>query len=49
MHRRGVDAEQAAQQIDMTNHSGNYGQLRRPGVDPTAINRIYELLDNQGR
>ena len=47
MHRRGVDAEQAAQQIDMTNHSDNFGQLRRPGVDPRAINRIYELLDNQ--
>ena len=49
MHRRGVDAEQAAEQIDMTNHSDNYGQLRRPGVDPRAVSRIYELLDNQGR
>jgi len=49
MHRRGVDAEQAAEEIDMTNHSDNYGQLRRPGVDPRAINRIYELLDSQGR
>ena len=36
-------------QVDRANHSGNYGQLRRPGVDPRAINRIYELLDNQGR
>lgn len=46
MHRRGVSAEQAAEQIDMTNHSDNYGQIRGPGVDPRAIRRIYELLEN---
>ncbi len=47
MHRRGVDVDQAAEQIDMTNHSENYGQLRSPGVDPRAIRRIYELLDSR--
>ncbi len=46
MHRRGVSWEQAAQQIDMTNHSGNYAQLTSPGVDPRAIRRIYQLLDD---
>ena len=46
MHRRGVDVEQAAEQIDMTNHSNNYRQIRGPGVDPRAIRRMYELLDN---
>jgi glyoxylase-like metal-dependent hydrolase (beta-lactamase superfamily II) len=46
MHRRGVSAEQAAEQIDMTNHRDNYAQLRGPGVDPRAIRRIYELLNN---
>ena len=46
MHSRGVSAEQAAEQIDMTNHSGNYRQIRGPGVDPRAIRRIYGLLDN---
>ena len=46
MHRRGVSAEQAAEQIDMTNHSNNYAQLRSPGVDPRAVRRMYELLDN---
>ena len=45
MHSSGVSAEQAAQQIDMTNHSANYAQLREPGVDPRAIRRIYQLLD----
>ena len=46
MHRRGVDVEQAAEQIDMTNHSNNYRQIRGPGVDLRAVRRMYELLDN---
>jgi glyoxylase-like metal-dependent hydrolase (beta-lactamase superfamily II) len=46
MQRRGVSAEQAAAQIDMTNHNANYRQIRGPGVDPRAVRRIYELLSN---
>ena len=46
MHERGVSVEQAAEQIDMSNHQGNYAQLRGPGVDIRAVRRIYELLDN---
>jgi len=45
MHRRGVSADDAATQIDMTNHRANYAQLSEPGVDPRAIRRIYQLLD----
>lgn len=45
MHGRGVSAEQAAEQIDMTNHSENFAQIRGAGVDPRAIRRIYQLLD----
>jgi len=45
MHGQGVTAEQAAQQIDMTNHSDNFAQIRGPGVDPRAIRRIYQLLN----
>lgn len=46
MQRRGVSADDAATQIDMTNHQANYAQLRGPGVDPRAIRRIYQLLAN---
>jgi len=46
MHRQGVSADDAATRIDMTNHRANYAQLREPGVDPRAIRRIYQLLDN---
>jgi glyoxylase-like metal-dependent hydrolase (beta-lactamase superfamily II) len=42
LHRRGVSAEEAAQQLDMTNHS----MVRAVGVDPRAIRRIYALLSN---
>ena len=42
LHSRGVSAEEAAQQLDMTNHS----MVRAVGVDPRAIRRIYALLNN---
>ncbi len=45
MHSQGVAADQAAQQLDMTNHSDNFAQITGPGVDPRAVRRIYTLLD----
>lgn len=46
MQRQGVSWEQAAERLDMTNHADNYAQIRGPGVDPRAIRRIYELLED---
>ena len=45
LYRLGVEWQEAAKQIDMTNHARNYFQIRGPGVDPRAIRRIFELLD----
>tara|TARA_R110001592_G_scaffold79072_3_gene236837 strand:- start:1403 stop:2482 length:1080 start_codon:yes stop_codon:yes gene_type:complete len=45
MKARGLSAEQTAEQIDLSNHSQNYGQIRGPGADVRAIRRIYALLD----
>jgi glyoxylase-like metal-dependent hydrolase (beta-lactamase superfamily II) len=42
---RGLTVEQAAEQIDMTNHNNSYPGLRGPGVEPRAVQRIYQLLD----
>ena len=42
---QGLSAEQTAEQIDLSNHSQNYGQIRGPGADVRAIRRIYALLD----
>jgi glyoxylase-like metal-dependent hydrolase (beta-lactamase superfamily II) len=47
MYRGGVSWEEAARQIDMTNHSANYQQLTGPGADPRAVRRIYSLLDER--
>ncbi len=45
MKGQGVSADDAATRIDMTNHRANYAQINAPGVDPRAIRRIYQLLD----
>ncbi len=44
LRERGLTAEMVAEQIDMTDHSGNYPQLRGPGADPRAVRRIFQLL-----
>ena len=41
----GLSAEETAAQVDMTNHSANYAQIRAVGADVRGIRRIYELLD----
>lgn len=47
MYEDGVPADEAAAQIDMSAHAGNFPQIQGPGVDPRAINRIYQLLENR--
>ncbi len=47
MHREGVDWERAAEQLDMTDHGANFPQIRGPGVDPRAVRRMYQLLDER--
>jgi len=46
LKNQGLSAEEAAEKIDLSNHSGNYAQIRGPGADVRAIRRIYQLLDN---
>lgn len=45
-HADGLSAEQAAAQMDMSDHSGNYASLTGPGVPLAAVQRIYQLLDD---
>jgi glyoxylase-like metal-dependent hydrolase (beta-lactamase superfamily II) len=44
----GLTAEQAAEQIDLSEHSANYASLTGPGVPLPAVERIYELLQAEG-
>ena len=47
MHSRNAGWEESAGRLDMTNHSANFPQIQGPGVDPRAIRRIFELLDER--
>ena len=47
MYENDIPADEAAAQIDMTAHAANFPQIRGPGVDPRAINRIYQLLESR--
>ena len=44
----GLTAEQAAEQVDLSDHSASYASLTSPGVPLTSVVRIYELLRGEG-
>jgi len=46
-YSQGLTAEQAAERIDLTDHSSDYPSLSAPGAPLPAVQRIYELLANQ--
>ena len=48
LHAQGIPYEEAAAQIDMTDHAEHYPQIRFPGVPAVAVQRVFELLD-EGR
>ena len=41
---QGLTADQAAAQIDMTDHADDYPGITAPGAPITAVERIYELM-----
>ncbi len=45
LHAQGIPYEEAAAQIDMTDHADHYPQIRFPGVPAVAVQRVFELLD----
>ena len=45
LHAQGMSYEEAAAQIDMTDHAENYPQITGPGVSAVAVQRVFELLD----
>ena len=44
LHAQGMSYEEAAAQIDMTDHAENYPQITGPGVPAVAVQRVFELL-----
>ena len=45
LHAQGLSYEEAAAQIDMSDHADNYPQIAGAGVPPVTVQRIFELLD----
>ena len=43
----GTEAGEAFRQVDLTSYADTLG-IRRPGTDPLAVSRIYQLLDERG-
>ena len=43
-----LSAEQAAEQIDVTDHKAAYPQISGPGVPIAAVERVYELRGCKG-
>lgn len=46
---QGVSADDAAKRVDSTSHKQFFPQIQGPGVDPRAVVRIYEVLEERAR
>ena len=46
LRKKGVSADAAAQRIDLTAHAKDFPQIRRVGIDPAGIRRIYALAEH---
>ncbi len=47
LRRAGVPADAAAPRIDLRAHAAHFPPLAEPGFNPTAVRRIYEVLDER--
>ena len=45
LKKKGVAANEAAKQMDLTAHKANYPSIQAPGADPIAVKRAYEVLE----
>jgi glyoxylase-like metal-dependent hydrolase (beta-lactamase superfamily II) len=44
--QQGLSVEDTAKRIDLTSHAGDWPQLRAPGADVRAVQRMYDLAAN---
>lgn len=49
LKRQGLSAEDAAMRVDLTSHKQFFPQIQGPSVDPRAVVRIYEVLEERAR
>jgi len=47
LHDQHVPADEAAKRIDLTAHKAHYASITGPGVNPTAVARIYAVIEKR--
>ena len=43
LRKQGLSAEEAAQKVDMTSHSGDFPQIKGPGAEIRGVRRMYAV------
>jgi len=49
LRKQGLTPEETAQKIDMTNHAGDFPQIKGPGAELRGVRRMYEWMDERAR
>ncbi len=47
LRKQGLSAEETAQKIDLTSHSGDFPQIKGPGAEVRGVRRFYEWMDER--
>jgi glyoxylase-like metal-dependent hydrolase (beta-lactamase superfamily II) len=47
LRKQGLTAEEAAQKVDLTSHSGDFPQIKGPGAEVRGVRRMYEWMDER--
>jgi len=49
LRKQGMSAEEVAQKIDLTSHSGDFPQIKGPGAEVRGVRHYYEWMDEHSR
>jgi hypothetical protein len=49
LRKQGMSAEEVAQKIDLTSHSGDFPQIKGPGAEVRGVRHYYEWMDQRSR
>jgi glyoxylase-like metal-dependent hydrolase (beta-lactamase superfamily II) len=49
LRKQGMSAEEVAQKIDLTSHSGDFPQIKGPGAEVRGVRHYYEWMDQHSR
>ena len=49
LRAQGLTADQAAQNVDLTSHKGDFPQITGPGADLRGVRRMYQWMDERAK